>query len=78
MKRKMETNLMIEYIRQPISNDTNIQRTSKIIGKLENKGIGKLINDVGITDILAKYLSIKERDIYYKSKFKLKELLNKV
>lgn len=66
--------MLVEYIKPIISNDVNIQKTAIVIGRLENKAIGKLINDVGIVDILDKYLSTREINRYYKSKFKLRNL----
>lgn len=56
--------------------DESIQKLAIILGKLENKAIIMLIDEVGLTVILEKFLSKKELDKYYKSKYKLKVLLN--
>ena len=69
--------MTVEYIKYIISNDNDIQKYAVIIGKLENKAIVKLIDRNGITKILETFLSKKELDRYYRTKLKLKELLNK-
>ena len=69
---------MINYNGKIIaSEDDNIQHLAMTIGKLETKAIGKLVDEMGLPKILDKYLSVKERDIYHRSKFKLKQLVNK-
>ena len=60
-----------------ITIEENIQKMAIILGKLENKAIIQLIDEVGLTMILEKFLSKCELNKYYRSKYKLKELLNK-
>ena len=60
-----------------ITIEETIQKLAIILGKLENKAIIQLIDEIGITVILEKYLSKRELDKYYRSKFNLKLLLNK-
>ena len=69
--------MYIEYQEKIVSEDENIQKLANILSKLEIKAINKLVDDMELPKVLEKYLSAKERNIYYKSKFKLKELLNK-
>ena len=76
-KMMKSTNSLIEYIKIPISDDERIQKLSVRIGRLENKSIIRLIDKIGIDGILEQQLSIKDLDIYYKSKYKLFTLLNK-
>lgn len=58
--------------------EESIQKMAVILGKLENKAIIMLIDEVGLTVILEKFLSKRQLDRYYRSKYNLKVLLNKV
>ena len=69
--------MIVRYKRRIIkSKEDTIQKLSIKIGKLENKAIGELIDDTGLSKVLEKYLTKKELNIYYRSKYKLKQLLN--
>ena len=67
--------MSVKYLKQ-ISSDNTIQKLAVVIGKLETKAISKLVEKQGLDSILTKFLSSRNIDTYYKSKFKLKELLN--
>jgi len=69
--------MFVKNIIKPISDDAYIQKLAVKLGKLENKAIIQLIDDVGLTKTLETYLSTKELNRYYQSKYKLKVLLNK-
>ena len=45
------------------------------IGHLEIKAINKLVEDIELPKVIERYLSPKEQNIYYTSKYKLRELL---
>ena len=60
-----------------INVEQNIQKMAVIIGKLENKAIIQMIEEVSLTAILEKFLSKRELNKYYRSKYKLKTLLNR-
>jgi len=44
------------------------------IGKLETKAIMALVEEMELPKVIEKYLTKKEQDVYYKSKYKLKKL----
>lgn len=67
--------MAVKYLKQ-ISNDNTIQKLAIVIGKLEIKAISKLVEKQGLDSILTSFLSSRNIDTYYKSKFKLKQLLN--
>ncbi len=57
--------------------EKRIQKLAIILGKLENKAIIMQIEETGITAILEKFLSKRELNRYYRSKYNLKVLLNR-
>ena len=48
------------------------------IGRLENKAIRKLIEDLELGTIMSRYLSYKDQDIYYRSREKLSSMLKEL
>lgn len=69
--------MLVKTFKRIKTTDETINQLAIILGKLENKAIIQLIEDTGLHVILEKYLSKRELDKYYKSKYKLKVLLNK-
>lgn len=68
--------MLVKTFKKLKTTDETIQQLSIIMGRLENKAIIQLIEEVGLTKTLETYLSVRELDKYYKSKYKLKVLLN--
>ena len=69
--------MYIEYKENIKTLDDSVQMLAIVIGKLETKAIGKLVEDIELPKILERYLSAKEQNIYYRSKYKIKQLLIK-
>jgi len=67
--------MYIEYKEKTVSEDENIQKLANILSKLEIKAINLLVDEIELPKVLEKYLSAKEQYIYWKSKYKLKQLL---
>jgi len=67
--------MTIKYKKNITTKDI-IQILAIRIGKLEIKAINKLVEEMELYKVLEKFLTAKEQDIYYKSKFRLKQLLN--
>jgi len=66
--------MFVEYSEKVISKDETIQKLAVILGKLETKAIMLLVEEMELTKILEKYLTPKEQDKYYNSKYKLQQL----
>lgn len=67
--------MTIKYKKNITTKDI-IQILAIRIGKLEIKAINKLVEEMELYKVLERFLTAKEQDIYYKSKFRLKQLLN--
>lgn len=67
--------MTIKYKKNITSKDI-IQILAIRIGKLEIKAINKLVEEMELYKVLERFLTAKEQDVYYKSKFRLKQLLN--
>ena len=68
--------IFVETLKRIKTTDETINQLAVILGKLENKAIIQLIDEVGLTKTLETYLSKRELNRYYRSKYKLKVLLN--
>lgn len=68
--------LFIEYAKNIITPENSIQKLAIVLGKLETKAISKLVEEIELSNVLERFLTTKDRDIYYKSKFRLRKLLN--
>lgn len=67
--------MTIKYKKNITTKDI-IQILAIRIGKLEVKAINKLVEEMELYKVLERFLTAKEQDVYYKSKFRLKQLLN--
>lgn len=64
---------------EEVKNDTDIiDSLAKKIGHLETKAINKLLEDLDLGIVMSRYLSFKDMDIYYRSRQKLMEQLQKI
>ncbi len=78
VKKLIEVRRMfISYNEIIIRSEDIIQKLANILSKLEIKAINRHIKDVELYKIIELYLSKREQNIYYKSKFELRKLLNK-
>ena len=68
---------MLEYIKPVRSNDEKVQKLAITIGKIENKAIIRFIEKQGLTNILEENMSKIQLNKYYRTKYKLKVLLNR-